>query len=68
MKKVKAISCDKCESIIVSGNTNGLPNGVGFELDDGKVITLCANCLKDLCSRDDKGKDAFFKEIGIERG
>ncbi len=64
MKKVKAISCDKCESIIVSGNTNGLPNGVGFELQDGSVITLCAACLMKLGSLDEKGKDKFFKELG----
>ena len=47
---------------------DGLPNGVGFELESGQVITLCAECLQNLGSMDDKGKDDFFKELGIERG
>ena len=67
---INNIKCNKCGKYIsqtlVRGD--GLPNGVGFELEDGKAITLCAECIQDLGSRDDKGKDAFFKELGIERG
>ena len=62
--------CDRCGNMIsktlVRGD--GLPNGVGLELESGKVRTLCAECLQNLGSMDDKGKDAFFKELGIERG
>lgn len=50
----------------MSGNTNGLPNGIGFELEDEKVITLCQDCIIKLGALDDKGKYAFFKELGIE--
>ena len=64
------IKCDKCKKDFseVVDRSDGLPNGVGFELENGKVITLCADCIKDLGSRDARGKDAFFKELGIEKG
>ena len=50
----------------MSGNTNGLPNGIVFELEDWKVVTLCQDCIIKLGALDDKGKYAFFKELGIE--
>lgn len=59
------MKCDKCKKEFIPGNkADGTPNGVGFELQDGSVITLCAACLMKLGSLDEKGKDKFFKELG----
>ena len=59
------MKCDKCKKEFTSGNrADGTPNGVGFELQDGSVITLCAACLMKLGSLDGKGKDTFFRELG----
>lgn len=57
--------CDKCKKDFseVVDRADGLPNGVGFELQNGKVITLCADCIKELGSRDRKGKNAFIKDL-----
>lgn len=63
MKKVKAISCDKCESVIISGNTNGLPNGIALILKNGKTITLCQNCVIEFGRMDYKESEKFIKEL-----
>lgn len=40
------IKCAGCGKIIVPGNgPNGLPNGLGFQLKDGRVINVCADCI-----------------------
>lgn len=59
------MKCDKCKKEFKAGNrADGLPNGVGFEMEDGTVITLCAECLMELGKLDDKGKEEFFNKIG----
>lgn len=46
---MEKIICDKCGKEVEFGNQpNGLPNGVGFELDDGEVINVCAECMADI--------------------
>jgi len=40
------ILCDRCAKIFSPGNRpDGIPNGVTFVQDNGKPITLCADCL-----------------------
>lgn len=40
------IKCDYCGSDIKPGNRpSGEPNGVGFELGDGSIITMCYHCI-----------------------
>ena len=41
------IKCDKCENIISDTiqRSDGLPNGVGMQLEDGRTITICADCI-----------------------
>lgn len=63
--------CSKCNKIIIAGNTNGLPNGVGFELEDGKVINLCQACIIKLgklkANDDKKGLDDFFRDLEAKK-
>lgn len=71
MEKIKAIKCNKCNSVFISGNNaDGLPNGVGFELEDGRLINLCHNCIMELgkikAAGDSVGVNNFFAELGIE--
>ena len=41
-----AIKCDGCGSVIIPGNRpDGTPNGLGMETMDGKIITVCADCI-----------------------
>lgn len=38
--------CDMCGKEIIPGNNeNGLPNGVGFELEDGTMLNVCSECI-----------------------
>lgn len=40
------IKCEMCGKEIVPGNDeNGLPNGVGFELEDGTMLNVCSECI-----------------------
>ena len=40
------IKCDMCGKEIIPGNDkNGLPNGVGFGLEDGTIINACSECI-----------------------
>ena len=44
--KEQKIRCNKCGKEFEVGNRpNGLPNGVGFQLEDGSVYAFCADCL-----------------------
>lgn len=40
------IRCNECGRLFSSGhNSNGLPNGVGFELEDGNIYNICIDCI-----------------------
>lgn len=65
MKHFETIKCDACGHRFTPGNTNGLPNGVGFQGKDGKVITLCQKCLLEVGAlKSDSERDAFFARLG----
>ena len=58
------IICNKCGKKIKNGNSNGLPNGLGFQLQTGEVINLCQKCIIELGSiKDPNEQDKFFNEI-----
>lgn len=62
------MKCDKCGNIISNKikRADGLPNGVGFELEDGRLINLCSGCIMCLGMLNDEGKQKFFNELGVE--
>lgn len=66
------INCDKCKNNIsdVIQRGDGLPNAVGFETEDGRIITLCADCINKLGElkerNDEAGLKAFFNDLGVE--
>ena len=38
-----------CGKEIIPGNDeNGLPNGVGFELEDGSLLNVCSDCIAEV--------------------
>ena len=42
----KTITCDKCGKEFKVGNRpDGLPNGVGFQLENGQIINICCDCI-----------------------
>ena len=58
---LKTIKCDCCGNKFIAGSSNGLPNGVGFETDDGKLVNICKLCLMN------KSKlNKFLEERGID--
>lgn len=68
--KIEAIKCDKCGNTFISGNTsNGLPNGLGFQMQDGRVITLCQGCIMEIGklkeAGDEAGLKSFWKGLGV---
>lgn len=45
MKNV-GIKCDECGKYFLAGSRpDGLPNGIGFMMEDGSVHNVCADCL-----------------------
>ena len=67
MKMSMTPPCTKCGKRWKLGNTNGMPNMVGFGLDDGRVINICQECMIELGKLDEQGKDKFFEDMGVER-
>ena len=57
------IRCTKCGKSFTPGNVGGLPNGVGFQLDNGTLINICRECLIEVGEMDDKDRDKFFEEL-----
>ena len=56
--------CKGCKHFFTSGNRpDGLPNGCGFQLDNGKIINLCADCLIRLGQMDDEQKREFIDQL-----
>lgn len=44
--KTSLIKCDHCGEMFMPGHDeNGIPNGVGFKMLNGKLINLCSSCL-----------------------
>ena len=42
-------TCYKCGRKFFPGNNaDGIPNGVGFVLKDGRIVTFCARCIMKL--------------------
>lgn len=42
------IKCDKCGKKFKPGmRTDGLPTGVGFQLENGKILNVCSECICD---------------------
>lgn len=58
--------CMRCRKRLPISPNDRLPAMVGFELEDGKVINLCRDCLMKLGKAKEQGtEDRFFKQIGI---
>ena len=57
-----------CKRFFMEGNrSDGMPNGVGFVLKNGRKIDLCADCLISLGRMDDEQKEAFMKKMKDEK-
>jgi len=51
------VKCNECGKRFVAGNrADGIPNGVGFVLDDGTVVNVCSDCLIKI-GQEKEGKD-----------
>lgn len=43
------MKCNICGKEFEVGNrADGIPNGMGFVLQDGRQITVCADCMMDM--------------------
>ena len=59
--------CHVCGKKFLPGTQpDGLPNGVGMIMENGKTLNFCTECVKQLC---DKSKDEIDKILAkaIER-
>lgn len=49
MHALMIIYCDSCGKTFTPGNRkSGVPNGIGFVLEDGRQVNMCADCLMDM--------------------
>lgn len=60
--------CDNCGRNFETGNTDGLPNGVAFALQDGRMITMCQRCLIDLGELTQSEKAAILEKLTGKEG
>lgn len=62
---MKKIRCDVCNMKFLPGNDLGkdIPNGFGFQLEDGTIINICSTCL---CYRR-SAVEKFLDDLGIPR-
>lgn len=45
-RKEKVMKCNECGKKFKVGNrADGLPNGIGFVLEDGSIYTVCSDCV-----------------------
>lgn len=59
--------CNKCGKEIAYGNrADGLPNGVGLELENEKTIYICSDCILELEKLTDEEKERFIDDIAGE--
>ena len=59
--------CDNCKKRFKAGNApDGTPNGVGFQMQNGKIITVCRSCIMLVGMMSDSKKDEFFKKLGVD--
>lgn len=45
MKSRIKITCILCGKTFEPGNKNGIPNGVGFQMQSGNTYNVCADCI-----------------------
>lgn len=55
--------CTHCGKRYPVGNTHGIPNMVGFELENGRTINICQECLMKLGTMTKAQKDEFMLRI-----
>ena len=61
------IGCSSCGRRIRSGNSNGMPNAIGFVQADGTLVNLCQQCIIELGKMSDKNKDEFLEGLGLKK-
>lgn len=61
--------CDSCKKKIDYKKTraDGIPSGITFEVDDNKVVTLCAACIIALDKMDSHSIADLAQELGIKQ-
>jgi len=58
-----SIKCRGCDREFFPGMTDGEPNGVGFQQQDGSIINLCRDCIRSLGEMDEDARRKFFRSI-----
>lgn len=52
------IVCVMCKKAFIPGtDPNGLPNGVGFRMADGRTVNVCSSCIMKLGEEESHGKN-----------
>ena len=58
--------CAKCKQQKPIIPDSIIPAMVGFEMEDGKIINICSDCLAKLGEMKDGETDNFFEGLGEE--
>ena len=66
MKSRLTPPCNRCGKRVRYGYTNGIPNMVGLQANDGSIFNICKDCLIVLGKMTADEKSRFFDEAGIE--
>ena len=66
-RRKSRMKCDRCGKVFTPGNRpDGVPNGVGFMLRNGKQITVCADCVEAV-GKGDKAAKKWLDRIAREK-
>ena len=59
------MTCTNCKKRKLINPFASLPSMLGFQLDDGRMIYLCTECICKVGEMDDEGKRKFFERLGV---
>lgn len=62
------IKCNGCDKEFYPGMTNGEPNGLGFQQQNGTIINLCRDCIRSLGEMDDSARKKFLRNLQEKTG
>lgn len=61
------MKCDSCGKNFEAGNrADGIPNGFGFVLENGKMVNVCADCIIEVGMMDSEQREEFFRGLQEE--
>ena len=64
MKIALTPKCMDCgERVPIGNDKDGIPNMVGFQMEDGKVINICSKCISKVGQMPEAEREKYFDDM-----